>query len=69
MQVKNSFLNGQKLIGDDFDENQIAKWYNEELEYSKLYPFEGKSEEYPYHQLNCVHVSIISPWQRNLKQW
>jgi SAM-dependent methyltransferase len=55
MQVKNSYLNGHKLIGDDFDENQIAEWFKEELEYSKLYPFEGKSEEYPYHQLNCVH--------------
>ena len=40
MQVKNSYLNGHKLIGDDFDENQIAKWFKEELEYSKLYPFE-----------------------------
>ena len=55
MQVKNSYLNGHKLIGDDFDENQISKWFKEELEYSKLYPFEGKSEEYPYHQLNCIN--------------
>lgn len=51
----NQYLEGKVLYGDDFDENQISKWYEEELEYAQLYPFEGKSEEYPYHQLNIIH--------------
>lgn len=51
----NNYFSGNFLYGDDFNENQISVWYKEELEYAKLYPNEGLSEEYPYHQLNILN--------------
>jgi SAM-dependent methyltransferase len=46
------FLNGDKLYGDDFDENQIRQWYIEEEEaYFELIN-NSKDYKYNYHAIN-----------------
>jgi len=47
------YLNGAKLIGDDYSPQQIEEWYNEEAEgYAKLGARKRKDYRYVYHELN-----------------
>jgi len=52
----NVFFNGKKLYGDDFSQEQISKWYEEESEgYSNLGSKDLKTYFYGYHEMNKIH--------------
>lgn len=52
----NQYLNGNQLYGDNFDYEQIKKWYDEESEgYSELGSKNKDAYEYHYHNLNITH--------------
>ena len=46
------FLNGEKLYGDDFDENQIKQWFIEEEEAYFVLINNSKDYKYNYHAIN-----------------
>ena len=49
--VMNEFFSGKKLYGDNFNLNQIKKWYDDEKEgYSELISL--KKYFYGYYELN-----------------
>lgn len=50
------FFSGEKLYGDDFTPDQIARWYDEEAEgYANLGNKELSEYSYDYHTLNQFH--------------
>ncbi len=56
MNINSNYINGDKLLGDDFDYCQIKKWYEEEEEgYSDLISLNSNSYSYSYHCVNKVH--------------
>jgi len=51
-----TYFAGDKLYGDDFDANQIQKWFDEEKEaYADLGSSEKSKYSYSYHNLNKIH--------------
>lgn len=49
-------LRGTELFGDNFTNDQLVGWYEEEKEaYADLYATEGKETAYPYHAINIHH--------------
>lgn len=58
--MENSYVTrcfeGLELYGDNFSDDKIITWYEEEKEaYADLYSFEGKETIYPYHTINTYH--------------
>jgi len=50
------YFSGEKLYGDDFSKEQLAKWYDEEAEgYSGLVNQSPTDYSYVYHALNEMH--------------
>jgi|SRR5882672_7771946 len=53
----NKYLSGEKLYGDDFSQEQIQQWYNDELEgYADLGSKDFSNYSYKYHEVNKVHA-------------
>lgn len=51
-----AYLNGEKLYGEDFTPEQLAKWYEEEAEgYAGLVQQSDRTFEYVYHAVNNLH--------------
>lgn len=51
-----SCLRGDRLYGDDFSPEQIARWYADEKEgYADLGAKDASTYEYPYHAMNIAH--------------
>ncbi len=49
------YFSGRKLYGDDFDREQIKRWFEDEKEgYSELFS-NYKDQGYDYHELNKIH--------------
>jgi len=49
----NEYLDGNKLIGDDYDQEQINKWFEDEKEgYANLGSGSNKDYKYEYHNIN-----------------
>lgn len=49
-------LRGDRLYGDDFSPEQIARWYADEKEgYADLGAKDSSTYEYPYHAMNIAH--------------
>jgi len=49
------YFSGEKLYGDDFDLDEIKKWFDDEKEgYADLGAKEKKSYKYSYHALNAI---------------
>jgi len=49
-------LRGERLYGDDFTPEQIARWYADEKEgYANLGAKDASTYEYPYHAMNIAH--------------
>lgn len=49
----NEFLSGEKLYGDDFNIEEISKWYADEAEgYANLGSRDRSKYKYPYHNMN-----------------
>lgn len=52
----NAYLSGEKLLGNDFDLQEIESWYKDEEEgYSELGAKDKSSYRYGYHALNKLH--------------
>jgi len=50
------YLSGERLYGDDFSQEQIAEWFEDEREgYADLGAADGDGSGYSYHQLNVRH--------------
>ena len=53
----NTYLDGKRLFGDDFDNIQIADWYADEKEgYAELGAKDSASYKYGYHFWNTYHA-------------
>jgi SAM-dependent methyltransferase len=51
------YFSGEALYGDDFSDNQLRLWYEQEKEgYSNIVSADPKSYEYKYHELNKYHL-------------
>ncbi len=58
----NEFLTGSRLYGDDFNTEQIKKWYEEETEgYADLGSNDKANYNYGYHELNKIHGYNLLP--------
>ena len=58
------FLSGSRLVGNDFEGEELANWYrDEEVAYAEMYPAEFlELEAYKYHALNVRHgFSALDP--------
>jgi SAM-dependent methyltransferase len=54
--MTNTYLDGATLYGDDFNDEQIKRWYEEEKEaYANLGSKNINNYRYGYHELNKVH--------------
>jgi SAM-dependent methyltransferase len=51
-----AYFRGEKLFGDDFNQAQLARWYQEESEgYSSLVIETKQEYAYVYHELNMIY--------------
>lgn len=58
----NRYLRGEMLFGDDFDDEEIARWYVDEKEaYAALGAKDIDSYEYGYHAWNMFHAYRYLP--------
>lgn len=56
MNITDIYLSGEKLWGDDFNLEQIQKWYEDEKQgYAELGAKDKSSYKYVYHSLNKMH--------------
>ena len=62
MDIKDVYLSGEALYGDDFDSEQVSAWYADEKEgYSSLGAKDPASYRYVYHALNAYHAYRFLP--------
>jgi SAM-dependent methyltransferase len=60
-------LAGKDLYGDNFNEKELERWYEQEKEaYADLYADEGVISEYPYGALNSHHCFKYLPQDKKL---
>ncbi|MBZ0256159.1 methyltransferase domain-containing protein [bacterium] len=56
MKKMEDYLNGRKLIGNDFDSKQIKAWFDDEREgYAQIGDKSRSKYRYVYHALNAIH--------------
>lgn len=56
MKFMERYFKGELLFGDNFTEEQISKWYEEEAEaFADLYGVNVKDGEYSFHDLNILY--------------
>jgi SAM-dependent methyltransferase len=59
------YFSGQRLYGDDFSEEQIREWYEDEKEgYANLGAKDSAAYSYAYHALNKMHGFRYLPERR-----
>jgi len=59
------YFSGQRLYGDDFSEEEIREWYEDEKEgYASLGAKDRTTYRYAYHSLNAVHGFRYLPERR-----
>lgn len=61
----NAYLRGEKLYGDDMNEEEIRRWHADEADaYANLGAYDRSSYEYEYHALNWIHGYQYLPDRR-----
>lgn len=63
-----AYLSGEQLYGNDFDFEQIKKWYEEEAEgYANLGSSDKANYDYAYHEINKIHGFKYLPKDRQFE--